>query len=269
MPAGPSDRALESQIRSALGAGELSLAYQPELDLRTRRVLAVEALLRWQHPEHGELGPSEFIALAERSDLIQLLGAWVVDESVGALAGWLNAIPDLDVVLRVNVSPVQLTGDRLVDLLAGALDRHGVPGRRICVELTETAPLPGPAQVASTLQRLARLGVRSAIDDLGTGYSTLSQLRALPVDVIKLDRTLVFGVNEDERGQAIIRALVGLARDLRVELVAEGVETAAEAECLLRLGLTRAQGHHLGRPAPAADVLALLRERGISATRNS
>lgn len=264
MPAGPSDRALESQIRSALGAGELSLVYQPEVDLQTRRVLAVEALLRWQHPELGELGPSEFITLAERSDLIQVLGGWVIDESIGALAGWLAALPELRVVLRINVSPVQMGNDELVDRFTGALQTHGVPGRLICVELTENVPMPDTQQVVKTLERLKRLGITSAIDDLASGYSTLGQLRTLPVDVIKLDRSLVVGIDRDERAAAIVTALIGLALNFGLDVVAEGVETEAEAATLLRLGCSRAQGHHLGHPVPADEALRLLRERGYA-----
>jgi EAL domain-containing protein (putative c-di-GMP-specific phosphodiesterase class I) len=246
----------------------LSLAFQPEVDLQTREVLAVEALLRWHHPEHGQVAPDEFIALAERSDLISTLGAWVVDDSIRALARWRRAVPDLDVVLRVNVSPLQLKSSGLVELFDETLRANSVPGRLVCVELTENAPLTDPEQVASTLRRLKDLGITSAIDDLATGYSTLSQLRWLPVDAIKLDRSLVTGIDTDARAEAIVTALIGLAISFGLDVVAEGVETEAEAQTLLRLGCFRAQGHHLGRPAPEPEVLALLKQRGRTVAGN-
>lgn len=248
----------ESGIVDALGRGELELVYQPEYDLLTREVVAVEALLRWRHPEHGELGPDSFIAQAERSGLITVIGAWVIDRSVRALASWNAALPERRIMLRVNVSPVQLEGDELVTLFEAALDGHDVSGDQLCIELTENAPLRNTAEVADTLRRLKKLGISSAIDDLASGYNTLSQLRVLPVDVIKLDRSLVAGLDRDARAQAIVTALLGLALNFGLEVVAEGVEREAEARTLLELGCTRAQGHHLGRPVPAERVVELL-----------
>lgn len=261
--------ALEAGMRDAVGRGELRLVYQPEFDLVTHRVHAVEALARWQHPVHGELGPDSFIALAERSDLIKVVGAWVIDESTRALASWIAQLPGLDVVLRVNVSPVQMHGDELVELFEAALTAHRIPGRQLCIELTENAPLRDLDQVADTLARLKRMGISSAIDDLASGYSTLSQMRSLPVDIIKIDRSLVSNIDRDERAEAIVMALIGLALNFGLEVVAEGVETPAEMATLVRLGCTRAQGHYLGRPMPAAELLEMLRERGSGATRSS
>jgi EAL domain-containing protein (putative c-di-GMP-specific phosphodiesterase class I) len=259
---------LEADIRNAVGNGELVLVYQPEIDLLTREVVAVEALLRWQHPERGELGPESFIALAERSGLIKAIGSWVIDESTRALASWNEALPGLDVEMRINVSPVQVSGTDLVGLFQAAIERHHVLGRQLCIELTENAPLRDPNQVADTLRRLKELGIRSAIDDLATGYSTLSQLRSLPVDIIKLDRSLVSGIDHDLRAEAIVTALIGLALNFGLGVIAEGVENEQEVGTLLRLGCTRAQGHHLGKPAVAATVLELLRDRGNGVRKN-
>lgn len=254
----PSDK----EIRDAVANEELSLVYQPEIDLLTRRIVALEALLRWQHPERGELGPESFVGLAERSGLIRSIGEWVVDTSIGALASWMTAIPELDVTLRVNISPVQINSTDLVGLFETTLYRYGVPGSRLCIELTEHEPLHHPTHVASTLQQLRQLGIRSAIDDLATGYSTLSQLRWLPVDVVKIDRSLVTGIDTDARAEAIVTALIGLAINFGMGVVAEGVETEEEIETLLRLGCTRAQGHLLGMPAPTGEVVRILRQRG-------
>jgi EAL domain-containing protein (putative c-di-GMP-specific phosphodiesterase class I) len=258
----PSKPDLETGMRYAIANGELSLVFQPELDLITSEVTAVEALVRWHHPTLGELGPDSFITLAERSDLIKIVGAWVVDESVRALADWLAQVPELDIRLRVNVSPAQLAGDELILLFRAALKAHGVAGERLCVEITENYPVADPDEVARTLRELKELGITSALDDLASGYSTLSHLRRLPVDVVKIDRSLVSGLHEDQRAQAIVTALIGLALVLDIDVVAEGVENVREAQALVRLGCSRAQGHYLGRPSHAPDIVELLRESG-------
>jgi EAL domain-containing protein (putative c-di-GMP-specific phosphodiesterase class I) len=252
----------ETGMRDAVDKGELTLVFQPEVDLATSEVLAVEALLRWQHPKLGELSPESFINLAERSDLIKIVGAWVIDESVYALAAWNAELPGLDIQLRINVSPAQVTDDELVTLFGAVLAAHGVRGDQVCVEITENVPTKDLAVVSQTLRGLKAIGVSSAMDDVGSGYSTLSQLRQLPVDVIKVDRSLVSGLYADRRAQAIVTALIGLSLVLDIVLVAEGVEDEREVEALLRLGCSRAQGHYLGKPVGAPAILELLRERG-------
>jgi EAL domain-containing protein (putative c-di-GMP-specific phosphodiesterase class I) len=255
------DEDLAADLRAAVGKGELTLAYQPEIDLPSGDVVAVEALVRWQHPRLGELGPEWFISLAERSDLIGLVGAWVIDTSFAALAEWNQLFPGLELALRVNVSPVQMAGEDMAATVAAALARHGLPGSRICVELTENAPLGDVAQVAQALRRLKELGVTSAIDDLATGYSALSHLRTLPVDFVKIDRSLVTGIDTDRRAQLLVTAVIGLAINFGLGVIAEGVETEGEAATLLGLGCTRVQGHLFGRPMSAAAVVALLGEQ--------
>lgn len=259
----PAESALDfaTDLRAALGTDELRVAYQPEVDLRTGETVGVEALVRWRHPRLGELGPEWFIGLAERSDLIVLVGNWVLEHALADLARWNAAFPGLDLVLRVNVSPVQLVAADIVAPVTAALERHRVPGRQLCLELTEHAPLGDPAEVAGALARLRALGVTSAVDDLATGYSALTHLRTLSVEWVKVDRALVGGIDTDRRAQTIMVALIGLALSLGVGLVAEGVETAGEARTLFALGCTRAQGHHLGRPVPAADITARLAEQ--------
>jgi EAL domain-containing protein (putative c-di-GMP-specific phosphodiesterase class I) len=257
-------RRLETWMRSAPDRGELFLLYQPEIDMRTGDIVAVEALVRWDHPQHGQLGPESFIALAERSDLILLLGTWVIDESLRQLAAWSESIPNTKVLLRVNVSPVQLVGPAIVDLLAAALDKFGVPGDQVCVEVTENAVHADIDALATTLRELKKLGITSAIDDLATGYSTLGRLRHLPVDTVKIDRSLVSGIDQDPRAQAIVAAIISLARELGIEVMAEGVESTAEARELLRLGCAHAQGHHFARPMPAGELVELLRQGRIT-----
>lgn len=255
------DAEISTELDRAVRDGELRLVYQPEVHLRTRTVVAVEALLRWHHPSRGLLEPSRFIALAEQSSAIHEVGAWVIDEGLREQASWLAALPDLAVTLRVNVSPLQLAQEGIVSVFGDALERHGVPGECVCVEITERVPRD-LEQLAAALRRLHALGIRSAIDDFGIGYSGLSQLRALPVDLIKIDRSLVAGVAGDERARTILRAVVDLAGELGTAVTAEGVESEQDAQALDKLGCEYAQGHLFGAPVPGADILDLLRARG-------
>jgi EAL domain-containing protein (putative c-di-GMP-specific phosphodiesterase class I) len=254
---------ITTELQRAVRDGELRLVYQPEVRLRTGAVVAVEALLRWQHPSRGLLEPSGFIALAEQSAAINEVGAWVIDEAIRELATWLTALPNLAVTMRVNVSPLQLAQDGIASVFAAALERHGVPGEQVCAEITERVPRD-LARLATALPRLRALGIRSAIDDFGIGFSGLSQLRALAVDVIKIDRSLVAGIAADERGQTILRAVVDLAGELGIVVTAEGVESDEDARALDELGCEYAQGNLLSAPVPGAEILSLLRTRGAT-----
>jgi EAL domain-containing protein (putative c-di-GMP-specific phosphodiesterase class I) len=252
---------LEQGMRAAFGNGELSLVYQPEVDLLTSDVVAVEALLRWHHPDFGDIGPETVVAVAERSGMLAELGGWVVAEAVAQLSRWRASQPGLKVEMRINAAPAQLTGDELVAAFEIALAAHDVPGRAVCVEITEVAHRD-EHDLVRTLGRLKELGVRSALDDLAAGYSSLGRLRALPVDMVKIDRSLVAGLHSDARARTIVTSVLGMAGALGLETVAEGVEDEADAEVLRELGCWRAQGNLLGRPIPAAEMLALLAERG-------
>ena len=253
---------LESGMRAAADKGELYLLYQPEVDLATDEIIAVEALSRWQHPQHGELGPESFIALAEQSDLIQVLGAWLIEESFRDFSSWYESAPDLDVVLRINVSPAQLTQAGVADQFAAALDRHGLRGEQVCIEVTENVAVADPAALAQALAELKHLGIASALDDLASGYSSLNRLRAFDVDFVKLDRGLIDGIDKDPRAQAIVRGIVGIASELDVGVIAEGVETRDEVETLVRLGCQSAQGHLFARPLSSAEASETLQARG-------
>lgn len=253
---------LESGMRTAADRGELFLLYQPEVDLVTGDIVAVEALTRWLHPTRGELGPDSFIALAEQSDLIQVLGAWVIEESFRDFATWQATLAGLAIVLRINVSPTQLLHPGFVNTVRAALDRHGIPGDRVCVELTENIEITAVDAVRQALADLRALGITSAIDDLASGYSTLGRLRALPVDLVKLDRSLVSGVADDPRAQAIVGGIVGIAAGLGADVIAEGVETVEDADALVRLGCGSAQGHYFARPMSAADTAGFLVDFG-------
>ncbi|MDQ2797048.1 MAG: EAL domain-containing protein, partial [Actinomycetota bacterium] len=249
-------------IPIADGNRGLFLAYQPEVDLRTGRIVAVEALVRWQHPQLGDVSPESFISLAEQSDLIIVLGTWVLDESLRQLAAWSAAMPDLEITLRVNVSPVQLIDDVFVPMVQTTLAEHHIAGNQLCIEITEHSGVHDVSGVRNTLLELRGLGVTSALDDLASGFSSLGRLHALPIDAVKIDRTLVSNIDGDVRARAIVEAILRLGESLGLEVVAEGVERAEEAATLLALGCRRAQGHRFGRPVDGSQMQQLLGRKG-------
>lgn len=247
-------------------ASELLLKFQPEVDLVSSRIVGVEALVRWRHPERGELPPDEFIGRVEQSGLIKIVGAWVINESLRELAVWRAELPDLDITLRVNVSPVQLVDRKFVELVRTALAEHAVAGNNLCIEVTESYRITDTAAAIVALGELKALGVTSAIDDLASGFSSLGLLRTLPIDTVKIDRSLVKDVDRDARGQIILGSLAQLTAALGLEVVAEGVERWEEVAVLLDLGYRQAQGHLFGRPVDADQMLDDLRERARRTT---
>jgi diguanylate cyclase (GGDEF)-like protein/PAS domain S-box-containing protein len=241
------DRAT-ADLRRGLDAGELFLLYQPVVLLPGGDLVGAEALVRWQHPERGLVGPFEFIGVAEQSGLIVDLGRWVLREACAQMARWGPAAPP---TISVNVSARQLQDESFADEVALALRDAGLPPGRLTVEITESTAVGGEV-TAESLTRLRRLGVRLSLDDFGTGQSTLTLLATFPVDQIKLDRSFVPDADSD----VIAAAVLQLARGFGVEAVAEGVETAAQAEHLAALGYDRAQGYHFGRPMSGDDLVA-------------
>ncbi|HEY3713029.1 MAG TPA: bifunctional diguanylate cyclase/phosphodiesterase [Jatrophihabitantaceae bacterium] len=249
---------IELHLGDAVDSDALRLVYQPELDLRTGRLLALEALLRWEHPTRGRLGPDQFIDIAEESKLICEVGEWVLRESCRQRASWEPLLDGRPLVVRVNLSIVQL-GDRgLVDLVAGVLAEAGVAGDQLCLEITERAVPHNADHVAEVLSRLRAIGVTTAIDDFGTGHNSFAYLKSLPVDVLKIDRSFTAGLGTDRGDTAIVEALVQLADRLGLDIVAEGVETEAAAAELLRVGCHRAQGHLFSEAVPANHLDALV-----------
>jgi len=239
---------VEHDLRRALGAGELRNVYQPIVDLQTGRAVAVEALVRWQHPEHGLVSPADFVPVAEESGLIGRLGEEVLRRACRDVAAW----GQIDVSL--NVSAHQLADPSLAATVAEALADAGLPASRLVLELTETALMTDDAAVAQTLVDLQALGVRLSLDDFGTGYSSLSYLHELPATTLKLDRSFIARIADDERSHALVSAVVQLADGLGLKVVAEGVETPEQACLLARLGTAYAQGYLFCRPV-AAEVL--------------
>ncbi|MGW0172745.1 putative bifunctional diguanylate cyclase/phosphodiesterase [Rhodococcus sp. NPDC003322] len=250
---------IELSLRSSIDEDRLHLVYQPEVDLRTGEILAVEALARWDHPALGLLLPQSFISVAESTNLAGELGAWVLRRACSDYARWCADIPGLDVTLRVNVSPAQLVGLEFLDVVSRILDEYGVTGDRMCLEITENAVVGDLDRTRVALQGLADLGVRVAIDDFGTGYSSLAQLKQLRFNVLKIDREFVRDLGHSSGDLAIVKSIVGLAKSFDLDLVAEGVETDLAAGVLLGLGCNRAQGYLLSPPVAAERCADLLR----------
>jgi diguanylate cyclase (GGDEF)-like protein len=249
---------IELHLQDVIESGSLFLQYLPEVDMRTGEVLATEALVRWNHPTRGLLSPASFIAVAESINLAGDLGRWVLRTACAEFARW-RALGVADgIVLRVNVSPVQLVTDGFVESVADVLGEFALERGSVCLEITESVVVQDMDTTSVTLAGLREVGVQVAIDDFGTGFSVLSHLKSLPVDVLKIDRGFVADLGSNPDDLAIVRAVIALAEAFELELVAEGVETQAAAMTLLRHGCHRAQGFLLSRPLGAEDMAALL-----------
>ncbi len=253
--------AIEHDLRSALRDGQFELHYQPVFSVEGSTAVGAEALLRWRHPARGLLAPEHFLDVAEQSGLILPIGAWVLDEACRAAATW-PALGGRRVQLAVNVSAQQLLAGDFDTVVDGALARSGLDPAALVVELTESMMQGDVAR--EMLRRLRERGVGVAIDDFGTGFSSLAYLRRFPVDMLKIDRTFMAGVVEDERDAAIVRTIIAMARNLRLAVVAEGVETPAQLAFLGELGCDKAQGFLLGRPVEATTFANWIRSGGRS-----
>ena len=244
--------AMLQDLKQAALADQLMLHYQPIVSTRSGRVLAVEALLRWQHPQRGLVGPDEFVPLAERTGLIVPIGQWVIDRAlaeIGVLSG-----QDGMLRLAINLSLAQFADPGLVDWLASCLRKHGVEPERLELELTETALLHDLEHGLKTMEGLRSLGVSLVIDDFGIGYSSLAYLKRFPVEKLKIDRSFILGVAEDAESATICRAVIGMGRNLGLLLVAEGVENQADLEFLCEQGVDYVQGYYYTPALPAGEL---------------
>jgi diguanylate cyclase (GGDEF)-like protein len=243
----------ETALAHALEREELCLYYQPIIAIATNRIVGVEALLRWNHPERGLLGPSEFLELAERTGAIIPIGEWVLTEACTTVARWNRERPtDEQLCLSVNLSPRQLAEANLVDKIHRLLaEEHIDPeALRLSFELTETFIAVNEERERTRLVQLHELGITLAVDDFGTGYSSLAYVKDLPVSVVKIDRTFVEGIAREPRHEAIVKGIIALAHSIDLHVVAEGVETTEQYRVLTELGCDFAQGYLLGRPHP-------------------
>jgi diguanylate cyclase (GGDEF)-like protein/PAS domain S-box-containing protein len=256
---------IETDLHRALERHQLFLRYQPVVELATGRLLGAEALVRWQHPERGLLTPEQFLPAAEASGLVVAIGREMLDLAAGALAAVpVEQLPSIN----VNISPRELAQRDLVERIQEVLGANDVNPRRLCIEITENAVLDELDAAIETLDAIRELGVRLAIDDFGTGYSSLSYLRRLPVDTVKIDRTFTTELNTDSNDVTIVAGIIGLARGLGLEVVAEGVETERQAEILVELGCSQGQGY-LYSPPVALDDLLRLRNHHVVVPRDA
>lgn len=250
---------LETALRRAIDAQKLRLTFQPIIDLSTGKITSFEALSRWRTDDGQDHSPADFIPVAEESGLIVPLGRWALAEAARTLAEWdRRAGGDCGVRVAVNISAIQLQRDNVPLAVEQALAGAGLDGKRLTLELTESALIGDPDRVAQTMQALKRLGTTLAMDDFGTGYSNLAYLQKLPIDVLKMDRSFVTGMLADRDKIAIVRAILGLAQALGMRTTAEGIETNELAQTLAALGCSYGQGYLYARPLEADEAYALL-----------
>jgi diguanylate cyclase (GGDEF)-like protein len=244
-------------LRRALCEQELFLVYQPKLDLQSGRVLGMEALMRWNHPEHGNIAPDNFIPLAEKTGMIVDIGRWALDEACRQMRAWRDEFT-VDWSVSVNASVFQINAASFFTNVCDALARHGLQPRDLCIEITESDAMRNVELSMMTLHRLASSGVRISLDDFGVGYSSLSRLKRLPVQELKIDRSFISCIGDSREGAAIVKAIIDLGRAVGLHVVAEGVETAQQQSMLAGMKCDAIQGYLISRPIIAADVPALV-----------
>ena len=244
----------EDDLALAVEQGQLRLHYQPIIDLRDGHVQGVEALLRWQHPRRGLLQPADFVPLAERSGLIIEIGKWVIAEAWRTLEEWYSTIEDCRLTIAVNVSRRQLANAELLDAVA-ANQPTGPAGSALLVEVSEDLLVADANAGFSTLHALRMMGVRIAVDDFGAGVSSLKHLQSMPIDHVKVDRHFIAGLGRHRQDEAVVAGIIGMAKNMGVGVVAEGVESHEQLEALRRLGCDAAQGFLLGRPNPEVGAV--------------
>lgn len=248
--------AIVGELRDAIHGGQFALHYQPKVDIATRQVRHAEALLRWTHPILGRIGPDEFIPLAERAGLIGELTRWVVDRAFADMAAW--RIEGLDVGVAINLSAIDLADVGLPAAVLDSLRRHAVPAAQVIVEVTESAVLADLDRAIASLNLLRAEGLRVSVDDFGTGQSSLGQLKHLPADELKIDKSFVLQLASGSEDERIVQSIVQLGHGLGLKVVAEGVETEAGLDVLARLRCDVAQGYHFSRPLPVEALTAWL-----------
>ena len=252
-----------SDLRRAIDRREFVLFYQPVVDLRSRRIVGLEALIRWRHPERGLLSPMEFIPTAEDCGLILPIGDWGLSEACSQIQAWTRENSENQSLrVCVNLSARQFSRKGLADHVESLLMQSGTSSRQLGLEMTESSLIPNMGTALEVLEGLRALGISISMDDFGTGYSSLSYLHTFPIDVLKIDRSFVGRMTEGEQPLQIVRTIIELARVLNIDVVAEGIETSEQYHLLRELGCPYGQGYLFARPLPAGEVSALLRLPG-------
>nr|MBL8412179.1 EAL domain-containing protein [Dechloromonas sp.] len=253
---------LENDLYGALERGELLMYYQPKVDARTGELVGAEALMRWKHREHGMIPPSRFIPLAEENGLINAFGEWAVKTVCAQQRAWLDQ-GLLVVPVAVNVSAHQFAQQDLPQMVSRALAEHGIPPQLLELELTESLLMRNANRASHVLQTLRNMHVHVAIDDFGTGYSSLSYLKQFPVQSLKIDRSFVCEITEEGEPVRLASAIIAMAHELDLEVIAEGVETDAQRSYLLDRGCDQFQGYLFGRPQPVEELGRLLASKTL------
>jgi diguanylate cyclase (GGDEF)-like protein len=249
---------IENDLRRGIEAGELTVHYQPIVSLSSRMVVGVEALVRWRHVQRGLLGPKEFIHVAEQTGLIIPMGKLVLQQACTQAAGWMSRGATEPFHVSVNLSLRQVADPTFPEMVAQTLESTGLDPGALSLEITESVLMDDPETSVEVLDRIKALGVDLVLDDFGTGYSSLAYVQRFPIDVLKIDRSFVLNLGQDDEDRTIVETIVSMARGLRVGVIAEGVETAAQAGALSEMGCPMAQGYHYSRPLPASRIEELL-----------
>jgi EAL domain-containing protein (putative c-di-GMP-specific phosphodiesterase class I) len=252
--------AVEAELRRALGDGEMVPYFQPIIDQRQHRVVGFEALARWHHPERGVLPPSAFLEVAQETGQIVEIDRQILASACRSVARWQALDPSRELTVSVNVSGLTLADPCLVPWVVRVLAESGLKASRLSLEITETMLVDDQVATTESLSRLRALGIQLTIDDFGTGYSSLLYLKRFPVGVLKIDRSFIDGLGRDRDDEVIVEAVVGVSQALGIELIAEGVETAQQAEWLLALGCDRLQGFLFSPARESEDIRRMLAE---------
>lgn len=258
---------LMSELKDALEAGQLSLYYQPKLNLSLNQIQSVECLIRWIHPEHGFIPPDEFIPLAEQTGAIRHLTKWALAQALQQHAEWRKQ--GLDIAMAVNISAVDLSDLSLPYTVSSLLSQNNIEPEKLVLEVTESAVMSDPEIAINALNMLSRMNIKISIDDFGTGFSSMAQLKKMPVDEIKIDKAFVLELATNGEDQVMVKTLIAMAQNLGLSTVAEGVENAESVELLTTMGCSTAQGFHLSRPLPAQDITPWLLDANCTTCEKS
>ena len=258
--------ALQGRLHGAAERGELHVVYQPQMDIRSKRIIGAEALLRWNSPEFGAVSPGEFIPVAEESGLIVGIGAWVLEEVCRQIKVWVDA-GQRPIPVAVNISPIQFVRGSLISTVAALLERYQIPSWCLDIEITESTMVDDSPHVLRAVHALKEMGLMLSVDDFGTGYSNLGRLRQFNANKLKVDQSFVRAMDKDEDGVIMVRTVLQMAQNLKLETIAEGVETERQLAILTELGCDQIQGYLFSRPISAEDFAAMMKAEDIRSVK--